>query len=44
MENCALGARLRRLILAEELSSVLDKTDGDDHGRPCQADKKHDFQ
>ena len=44
MENCALGARLRRLILAEELSSILDKTDEHDYGGARQANKKHDFQ
>jgi hypothetical protein len=38
------SARLGRLILADKLHSVLDKTDEHNHGRASQTDKKHDFQ
>jgi len=33
-----------RLILAEKLDSILDKTDEYDYGRARKAGKKHDFQ
>lgn len=44
MENAASeGQDKSVLVLSEQLFPVLDEADEDDHGRPRQPDKKHDF-